>query len=479
MMEQRFGELRSLLAQPPSATGWRQLCAVVGQMADEDEARFAGEVLPYAQDTLRSWPDALRVPTPAWLDAAAASGDHACLPLVRELNTSASHKLDDAAARRLAHAPGLANVSALYMGKLPSIKIAMLRNAPMTRALRTLDLDNVKLASASSRALEQMDALREVAARNRNGQVIIDALERWGRLSMLERLSLSSAQLTHLIALTRCGALRELALWSNRSIQDAGVKMLCGPGPLRDAPLELLNLGGGGLTHASVEQLAQMPWRLKRLLLWDNSLTAESIALLAKAPAFAALTQLNISGMRLPDGAFTPLFAAPQRALEELWLSRSHGLSARSWAASAGLVRGLKTLHAESLAPDEDTFAAMMAGLAGGQIAELNLSANRLTSAQMQVMADTPLPALRILTLSNNPLREQGLELVLSAPWAAQLDVLKVSHCTLDAPSIAIIKRHAPRLQALRSLHIEIALPPGPDLAEQLRDALPGVTIHA
>ena len=46
----------------------------VEQMAGEDAARFEVEALPYAQDALRDWPDALRVPPQArvfWLVMAA------------------------------------------------------------------------------------------------------------------------------------------------------------------------------------------------------------------------------------------------------------------------------------------------------------------------------------------------------------------------------------------------------------------------
>ena len=78
-----FGELRSLLQQPPSAQVWEALCALVFPAKWE---KTADQWLPYAQDQLdRRWPDDLRVMPLKW---AQRKRPPSALQLVRHLSLS-------------------------------------------------------------------------------------------------------------------------------------------------------------------------------------------------------------------------------------------------------------------------------------------------------------------------------------------------------------------------------------------------------
>ena len=74
--EAMFGELRSLLQQDPSAHVWARLCGLLRRWPDTP--RLREQVIPYAQERLAGWSDALRVllardramppdEAPAWL----------------------------------------------------------------------------------------------------------------------------------------------------------------------------------------------------------------------------------------------------------------------------------------------------------------------------------------------------------------------------------------------------------------------------
>jgi hypothetical protein len=52
---QRFGALRSALAQGPSQAGFIKVCRMLHAMERQAPARFADEVLPYAQEGLERW----------------------------------------------------------------------------------------------------------------------------------------------------------------------------------------------------------------------------------------------------------------------------------------------------------------------------------------------------------------------------------------------------------------------------------------
>lgn len=57
---QRFGELRSLLQQPPSEATWLELCELIERAWLDHPDECVDAMLPYATQALERWPDALR-----------------------------------------------------------------------------------------------------------------------------------------------------------------------------------------------------------------------------------------------------------------------------------------------------------------------------------------------------------------------------------------------------------------------------------
>lgn len=65
--EWRLSELRSLLHRPPCPLVWAEICAVLAPAAHDD---YLWEMLiPYAEEHLKAWPDAMRVNPAAWMRA--------------------------------------------------------------------------------------------------------------------------------------------------------------------------------------------------------------------------------------------------------------------------------------------------------------------------------------------------------------------------------------------------------------------------
>ena len=78
-VQEKFGEIRSLLQQPPSEQVWRGLCALVDASWGDDQ--FEELLFPYILEHLRRWPDALRVMPPGWW----ALSDHAKPSVLQKL----------------------------------------------------------------------------------------------------------------------------------------------------------------------------------------------------------------------------------------------------------------------------------------------------------------------------------------------------------------------------------------------------------
>jgi hypothetical protein len=239
----------------------------------------------------------------------------------------------------------------------------------------------------------------------------------------------------HAALLASCGALEELAIWSNLMIADEGFEVMC-DGALADAPLTSLNVGGCGLTLPSFARLAASRWPLRSLYWWGNSIGAAELELLAGSRVIEGLQQLNIGDGRMGGGALAPLLSRRgPSALRELWLARGGEIGAAGMEAgvSGEVLRGLAALHTEMCRWEERAFPALLAGLSGGSIAQLFLRSNGLDDTSAAALAAADLPALRTLDLSNNQLTNVGLAALLEAPWITQLEVLDISNCLVDA----------------------------------------------
>jgi hypothetical protein len=307
---------------------------------------------------------------------------------------------------------------------------------------------------------------------------LLDALEASGRLPALESLWMAGMGFlpADVARLGVCKRLRELAVWSSSGLKDTGVAALCEA--LRDAPLTHLNVGGCGLTGESVARIAQAPWRLEQLLIWGNALSEDAATVLGEHEAFGALRLLSVGRTGLSGGALAPLLSRRgAQPLRELWCDELVELSAASWSAAArgDTVRGLEMLVAERVGlRGQGALEGLVEGMDGGRMRRLVLSNNGLGAAHMLALRDARLPNLRELELNDNPLGDAGLEVLLSAGWIEGLEVLKVSGYGLSMAAVELLRAQAPRLGALRELHMHV----NGMSDEALREALCGVSLN-
>jgi hypothetical protein len=456
-VEDVFGELRSLLSQAPSEALWEQICALCDAEVAHDAGRFEAEVLPYVSDGLLGWPDALRTAPQGWIDAISAAGAHPCGSLVRRI---ARQPAGDG---RLLAAPCLAQVTELSLSVLGVPSADALEGASMLKALRVLELGNADPQGAGVR-FEQMPALTTLHAGfgERSGRgPLLDALKRSGRLAALEALWMGCAGLeaADMERLDVCKQLRELAVWSNHRLGDAGVAAACEA--LKEAPLVHLNVGGCGLTGASVARIAQTPWRLEQLLIWGNALSEDAATVLGEHEAFGALRMLQLSKTGLSGAALAPLLSrrGPQ-PLRELRCADQGELSAASWSAAAqgDTARGLEVLHArQAKLGAGGAFEGLLEGMEGGRMRRLLIPSNKLGAAHMMALRDARLPNLRELDLSDNLITNAGLEALLAASWFEGLEILKVSKCHLNKAILGPLRALSGRALALRELHMHVA----------------------
>jgi hypothetical protein len=312
--------------------------------------------------------------------------------------------------------------------------------------------------------------------------LLLDALEVSGRLPAME--SLWMAEMGFIAGdmprLGVCERLRELAVWATAGLGDAGVAAICEA--LQHAPLTYLNVGGCGLTGESVARIAQAPWRLEQLLIYGARLADEAASMLGRHEAFGALRLLQLSKTGLSGAALAPLLSrrGPQ-PLRELWCEGLSELSAASWSAAARgeVMCGLEVLVAENAGlHGQGALEGLVEGMDGGRMRRLVLSNNGLEAAHMLALRDARLPDLRELDLYFNPITDAGLGGLLAAGWIEGLEVLRVSGCGLSVAAVDLLRAHAPRLGALRELHIQLDGVGDKAMREAICGALPDLKLR-
>lgn len=140
-LNEAFGAWREVLQGPPSARAWRHLCDLAGEAWFERPRAFAEQWLPYAQTSLRRWPDALRV-APAWLcELATESDDPAPLMLARRAEIEGMDSFEFIHGQELP-----LDVRALRLRKEPLSEwsVARMRDAPCLAGLEELSLEDVQ-----------------------------------------------------------------------------------------------------------------------------------------------------------------------------------------------------------------------------------------------------------------------------------------------------------------------------------------------
>lgn len=146
-----FGELRSLLAQPPSKIGWVRLCMLLDEAYRARPEEVAKLWVPYAERALASWPASLRVSPTQWFVPLELGHTVPMLTLVRVLDWSDS-EISYNTISMLIQCPELAHLESLDLSHnlLEDDALAMiLGGACWHRSLRQLNVSSCGIAEAS------------------------------------------------------------------------------------------------------------------------------------------------------------------------------------------------------------------------------------------------------------------------------------------------------------------------------------------
>lgn len=153
--DERFGDLRSLLGQKPSALGFARQCRAIEQMWELEPERVNQELVPYMERALEGWPDELRVHPIFWLRRwyPSAKVEFTPVSLTRVLNLE-QQRLGAALIEALAQLPAWHGVLSLNLAGnlLDAEAIKRLAKIPLTQ-LRYLNLSQNPLGSEGVRDL--------------------------------------------------------------------------------------------------------------------------------------------------------------------------------------------------------------------------------------------------------------------------------------------------------------------------------------
>ncbi|MEM1348463.1 MAG: hypothetical protein AAGI01_07915 [Myxococcota bacterium] len=156
--EKQFGDISSIMRGPQGPRAWTELCRKIDAWEDPDE--LENVLLPYVEEHLVDWPEALRQAPSFWIDQL-LEGEHVPhFQIVRTLDLRCLNiVLEDA--ELLAESPEMEHVSHLnlaYNG-LQSEGTIALAHAPVVRNLISLDLAGNSIDLAGIVALCSSDNL--------------------------------------------------------------------------------------------------------------------------------------------------------------------------------------------------------------------------------------------------------------------------------------------------------------------------------
>lgn len=162
--DERFGELRSLLQQPPSSQVWDAMIALFGGWHHEALANLA---IPYALEHLERWPDDITREAEPWQTGALLliSPDSYQHPQLRLINAlTITHR--GIGAPQLASLlawPGLPQLRSLSLraNDLTDAEAAAIAACPHLSGLRALDLSNNQITDVGAAALASSPYLNE------------------------------------------------------------------------------------------------------------------------------------------------------------------------------------------------------------------------------------------------------------------------------------------------------------------------------
>jgi hypothetical protein len=422
------------LVQQPGPMSWRLL----GELLDVwPDARERDEVIvPYCLDSLRAWPERLRVAPLRWVGRAMKGEPPAALALCTRIT------IDDT----LALVGGLDPLFALELPALTHLSfrswtlnqrvLRRLLSAPLCAGLTSLDLYDHRLNEA-----------------------LWDMLLGWERLPQLHHLGLERCRLT--------------PRWDVREAAPAGgLVLLSRLLSLKLPALVSLNLRDNKLREEDMEAMAEAPAlvNVRTLLLgacpadpnhadrhtYFNRAGEAGVRALATGASLAQLEALELSYHQLTDDAIRPLLDAPPAALARLDLHLNHlrGASGKALAAS-GLMAQLDALDISGVPIGASSIAPMLAASPDGKLRELRLSRVKLGQAGARALgAARNLSGLERLEIAENKLSIAELTALLQSLHAPRLAHLNIARQDADPALVSGAIAGSPSCQALRSVQL-------------------------
>lgn len=462
-MTTSFGELRSLLQQPPTAALWIEL---VGLLESMDEGLRQAEALPYTLAHVSRWPKGLRE-APAWArnelflapdDPKKHAPYHWLWSLIDAVSFTFHTQVDDARVSALAKDERLAQLETLgfeqpnftalgasalaqspYLGRLRQLHInkiygdvqacASLFDAPWFGeldevVLSATGLEPAQLAQLWAR-LDQPPRWRslDLSANHRlvtDGFSAVSAHEPW---PSLEQLSLS-----------RCygfagGAQRDAAAgfqWSSfPALKRLDLSSLSNANALLEAawsqglnaqPLEELVLDDVRLSARAWQRFGKTlaPGALKRLSLCAVESSADLLELIATEEACAGLRQLSLKGWSAPlyNAAFSALF-------------------------KPGALPDLESLDLSYCKLDEPGIQGLIQMTHWTSLRQLKLQGCANNRALVTTLLNAlPFDDLQSIDLGGCAVTDDDLDVVLSWACAGRLEALTLWPCRLSVPGL-------------------------------------------
>lgn len=466
-----FGELRQLVHRP-RLEAFVHLCDRVD--AYPDAVDLEGQVLPYLERHLASWPDAMRRPRDnAWLTTADEPAP-AHWPLVRHLHLERRYVFDhpglcarlrtqlaqatlpwvtlhhcDLHERNFGAALStlkLEETVGLDLGKnaLGPPGATMLAEAPF-RALDELYLDAAALEPEGFKALIGAPWMRAL------GELVIErdriSDERGSAGRLLARAPLEA--LRHLTlngALVSGSDLTQLALapWfrdlHSLCLDEHDFGTTCGLRPLVDTAnvdeLRYLGLSQNALRDEHIHDLIAQRWpALRELGLAYNIDCAWGIVELARSGHMPQLRELKLGGCHLRNDQLVALAADSELHQLEvlyLWHSSFDALALRALLESPNHphLRALGLGYTRLLGRAFEGPCPALAGLE-----QLYLNHCALSDDDILRLVEAPLERLEVLHLDGNVIGPRGIEALAGAASLASLEELVLDRSSLDEDS--------------------------------------------
>lgn len=330
---------------------------------------------------------------------------------------------------------------------------------PLWRLARGLDLSGQGLRDSDAAELAESDLLASIRslllADNLIGPAGVEALAGSEVLSGLEELDLSrnpiGSEGLRLIATSpHLKRLRVLKLARSR-IDVSGLRKLVAAG----LPIERLDLSQNDLRSAGAEALSQaeLP-RLRTLLLSDNLLGGDGVALLSTASGWTGLQRLDLSCNSIgPGGAAALALSRSLAQVEELTLAQNNlGREGLQFLLASNSLEALKVLDVSSNSVGANGAMALAGSPLARRLRRLELADNQIGDTGLAGLLGAPhLSGLSSLNLSQNGISPAGISLLEGG--GLQLDSLDLSENPIGSSAVDSLSVSV-RLLRLRRLRL-------------------------